>query len=120
MAFLNVNRNKLLLSKGPQESELPQIRTLEAKLNAVINRDEKKSMVSRYSHPFEQPSPAKKSPLPEETTKIKEEWMTQGQVAHESVRDHLRRLDLTLRQSKFQHKGRTSSLPFLRLSSNKI
>lgn len=35
------------------------------------------------------------------------------------MRDHLKRLDLTLRQSKFQHKGRNSSLPFLRMSSNK-
>jgi hypothetical protein len=35
------------------------------------------------------------------------------------VREHLRRLDLTLRQSKFQHKGRTNSLPFLRNNSNK-
>jgi hypothetical protein len=52
LAFLNVNRNKLLLSKGVPEAELPQIRTLEAKLNAAINRDEKKSIVSKYSHPF--------------------------------------------------------------------
>ena len=28
LAFFNVNRNKLLLSKGNNEGELPQIRTL--------------------------------------------------------------------------------------------
>lgn len=49
LAFLNVNRNKLLLTKGIQEIELPQIRALEYKLNAVVNKDEKKSIISKYS-----------------------------------------------------------------------
>lgn len=119
LAFLNINRNKLLLSKGPQEAELPHIRTLEAKLNAAINRDEKKSMVSKHSHHFEQASPAKKLPVVDEPTKAKGEWLAQGQTEREPMREHLRRLDLTLRQSKFQHKARTNSLPFLRNNSNK-
>jgi hypothetical protein len=49
LAFLNVNRNKLLLTKGVPEPELPQIRALEFKLNAMMNKDEKKSIVSKYS-----------------------------------------------------------------------
>lgn len=46
---MNVNRNKLLLTKGVAETDLPQIRALEFKLNAMMNKDEKKSMVSKYS-----------------------------------------------------------------------
>ena len=49
IAFLNVNRNKLLLTKGIPDFELPQIRALEHKLNAAVNKDEKKSIVSKYS-----------------------------------------------------------------------
>ena len=39
----------MLLTKGLPEIELPQIRALEFKLNAAVNKDEKKSIVSKYS-----------------------------------------------------------------------
>jgi hypothetical protein len=39
----------------------------------VINRDEKKSMVSKYSHPIEYTSPSKKLPvISDEPAKVKE------------------------------------------------
>lgn len=71
-------------------------------------------MVSKLSHPYDYASPAKKPQAIFEEPAKAQDWLLRGQSDHESVRDQLRRLDLTLRQSKFQHKARTNSLPFLR------